>query len=294
MLAELARLIALDEGSSQSFKVRAYENAIHGIEGYPGNVATLDQKELDAIKGVGGSIATRILRVYRYRKRRQARGASGEISRLPLVDLLKIPGLGPKTLKIIRAELEIENLDDLKAAIDRRGAAGAARASARPPKRRSPRSIERLGMHGKDRTDSHCRGHAGGRRHWRLSSPPSREWRPRSPRDLCDGLQRRSATSTSWLLPVKPEPVMKAVASHPPAKEVVGSGATKTSILTRRDCRSTSGWSPPSNSARPSSTSRARRHTTSLCASGPSTGAGCSTNTGSLTARNCWQPRSRS
>jgi len=32
MLAELARLTALDESSPQSFKVRAYENAIHGIE----------------------------------------------------------------------------------------------------------------------------------------------------------------------------------------------------------------------------------------------------------------------
>ena len=60
MLAELARLTSLDEGTPQSFKVRAYENAIHGIEGYPGNIAGLDQKELVSIKGVGGSIATRI------------------------------------------------------------------------------------------------------------------------------------------------------------------------------------------------------------------------------------------
>jgi hypothetical protein len=49
MLAEMARLITIDEGSSQAFKVRAYENAIHGIEGYSGNVADLDHKGMESI-----------------------------------------------------------------------------------------------------------------------------------------------------------------------------------------------------------------------------------------------------
>ena len=104
MLAELARLTSLDEGSPQSFKVRAYENAIHGIEGYPGNVAGLDQKDLVAIKGVGGSIATRIREYI-------DTGAVAKLDELrvkypaPLVELLKIPGLGPKTLKTLQTEL---------------------------------------------------------------------------------------------------------------------------------------------------------------------------------------------
>ncbi len=118
VLAEMAKLIALDEGSSQAFKVRAYENAIHGIEGYPGNVATLSVKDMEAIKGVGGSIAKRVMEYVE----------TGSVAKLEelrtkyppaLVELLKVPGLGPKTLKLIRAELGIENLDDLKAAIDR-------------------------------------------------------------------------------------------------------------------------------------------------------------------------------
>ena len=36
MLAELAELTILDEGDPQSFRVRAYENAAHGIGGSAG------------------------------------------------------------------------------------------------------------------------------------------------------------------------------------------------------------------------------------------------------------------
>ena len=74
----------------------------------------------------------------------------GPSIRLALVELLKIPGLGPKTLKILRAELGIENLDDLKAAIDRqalRDLPGLGRTT----EEKIARSIERLGLHGKDR-----------------------------------------------------------------------------------------------------------------------------------------------
>ncbi|MGH8948840.1 MAG: helix-hairpin-helix domain-containing protein, partial [Acidimicrobiia bacterium] len=53
MLAELAKLTALDEGSPQAFRVRAYENALHGIEGYQGELTGLGKKELTEIKGVG-------------------------------------------------------------------------------------------------------------------------------------------------------------------------------------------------------------------------------------------------
>ena len=229
MLAELARLTSLDEGSPQSFKVRAYENAIHGIEGYPGNVAGLDQKELVAIKGVGGSIATRIREYI----------DTGAVARLdelrlkypaPLVDLLKIPGLGPKTLKTLRAELNIQNLDDLKSAIDRealRDLPGLGKTT----EEKIAKSIERLGMHGKDRRTPIAdalplaEGLAA-----ELASIPGVEevtW--------CGSLRRFAETIGDIDLVVStsaPDEVMKAVVGHPLAKEVVGSGATKTSILT--------------------------------------------------------------
>jgi DNA polymerase (family 10) len=229
MLAELARLTSLDEGSPQSFKVRAYENAIHGIEGHPGDVAGLDQKELVAIKGVGGSIATRIREYI----------DTGTVAKLdelrikypaPLVELLKIPGLGPKTLKTLRAELNIQNLDDLKSAIERealRDLPGLGKTT----EEKIAKSIERLGMHGKDRRTPIAEalplaeGLAA-----ELETVPgvaAVTW--------CGSLRRFAETIGDVDLVVSSvaaDEVMKAVVGHPMAKEVVGSGGTKTSVLT--------------------------------------------------------------
>jgi DNA polymerase (family 10) len=229
MLAELARLTSLDEGSPQSFKVRAYENAIHGIEGYPGNVATLDQKELVAIKGVGGSIATRIREYI----------DTGTVVKLdelrikypaPLVELLKIPGLGPKTLKTLRAELNIQNLDDLKLAIERealRDLPGLGKTT----EEKIAKSIERLGMHGKDRrtpiADALPLAEGLAAELETVPGVAAVTW--------CGSLRRFAETIGDVDLVVSAaaaDEVMKAVVSHPMAKEVVGSGATKTSVLT--------------------------------------------------------------
>ena len=229
MLAELARLTSLDEGTPQSFKVRAYENAIHGIEGFPGNIAGLDQKELVAIKGVGGSIATRIREYI----------DTGSVAKLeelrikypaPLIDLLKIPGLGPKTLKTLRAELNIENLDDLKSAIDRealREVAGLGKTT----EEKIARSIERLGMHGKDRrtpiADALPMAAGLATELATVTGVEEVTW--------CGSLRRFAETIGDIDLVAAssmPEAVMTAVVGHPLAKEVVGSGTTKTSILT--------------------------------------------------------------
>lgn len=229
MLAELARLTALDEGTPQSFKVRAYENAIHGIEGHPGPVASLDEADLNKIKGVGGSIAARIREFV----------DTGRVAKLdmlrerypaPLVELLKIPGMGPKTLKMLRAELGIENLGDLRAAIDRqalRDVPGMGKLT----EEKIARAIERLGLHGKDRRTPiadalpMAEGLASELRE--LDGVVAVEW--------CGSLRRFAETVGDLDLVVAatdPAVVMEAVAHHPLAVEVVGSGETKTSILT--------------------------------------------------------------
>jgi hypothetical protein len=50
MLVELAKLTALEEGSPQAFKVRAYENAVAGIEAHAGEIDVLTKTELTKIK----------------------------------------------------------------------------------------------------------------------------------------------------------------------------------------------------------------------------------------------------
>ena len=230
MLGELARLTTLDEESAQSFKVRAYENAMHGIEGEIRDITGLGIPELVKIKGVGKSTASKIRQFL----------DTGSVDKLEelrhryppaFVELSKIPGLGPKTLKLIRRELGVENVEDLQRAI----AGEALRALpglGKTSEEKIGKAIERLGLHGKDRRT------------------PIAEAMPLAERlvaDLraldgvtdavfCGSLRRMAETIGDVDITVAstdPGPVMAFVANHPHAAQVIGGGDTKTSILTR-------------------------------------------------------------
>jgi DNA polymerase (family 10) len=230
MLVELAKLTSLDEGSPQAFKVRAYENAIAGIEAYPGEIDGLSKSELTEIKGVGGSTADKILEL----------GETGTVAKLEVlrvkypprfVELTKIPGLGPKTLKTIRSELGVEDIEGLKAAIEAerlRNLPGLGEKSEEKIKR----AIERLGLHGKDRrtplvevyglaqTLAHRLGGVKGV----TDAVP------------CGSLRRFSETVGDIDVVVAstvPASVHQAALQFPEVADVVGSGQTKTSFVTR-------------------------------------------------------------
>ena len=61
LLRELAELTVLDEGDPQSFRARAYENAMQEIGAHRGDLKELTEKELIAIEGIGKSTAAKIL-----------------------------------------------------------------------------------------------------------------------------------------------------------------------------------------------------------------------------------------
>jgi DNA polymerase (family 10) len=117
MLRELAELTMLEEGDPQSFRVRAYETAAQAIAAQATDLGRLTPKELQQIHGIGKSTAAKIRelletgRVEKLEGLRQKHPAS-------VVALLRIPGLGPKTVKRLRAELGVQSLDDLRTALD--------------------------------------------------------------------------------------------------------------------------------------------------------------------------------
>ncbi len=140
--------MTLEEGSPQAFRVRAYDNAIQGLETATGDVASFTEAELVAIKGVGKSTAQKIHEFV----------DSGTITKLELlrkkypaefVNLTRIPGLGPKTLLMLRDKLKVNNLEDLQAAIASEKLRDLPGLGAKSEEKIA-RSIERLGLHGKD------------------------------------------------------------------------------------------------------------------------------------------------
>src|SRR4051812_36277027 len=116
MLQELAELTILDEGDPQSFRVRAYENASHGVGAFAGDVGKLDLKGLQAIENVGKSTAEKIRELL----------ATGKVAKLEglrakhpasVVALMRLPGVGPKAVMRLRDELGVQSIDDLRAAL---------------------------------------------------------------------------------------------------------------------------------------------------------------------------------
>lgn len=230
MLVELARLTALDEGSPQAFKVRAYETAIQGIEGYDGDLTNTTKADLVKIKGVGNSTADKLTELE----------TTGTVAKLEMlrekyppafVQLTRIPGLGPKTLKTIRRELGVENIDDLKAAIEQerlRDLPGLGKTS----EEKIGKAIERLGLHGKDRRTPLVEA---------LPLARLLAERLRSLEGVVDvvpcGSVRRFVETVGdvdlVVATTQPEQVHEAVSRWPEVAEVIGSGETKTSVLTR-------------------------------------------------------------
>ncbi len=230
MLAELAKLTTLEEESPQAFKVRAYENAIAGIEALQGDIEGMSKTELTKIKGVGGSTADKILEL----------GETGTVVKLEalrekypakFVELTKIPGLGPKTLKSIRAQLGVENIDDLKEAI------AAERLRELPglgekSELKISKAIERLGLHGKDRrtplVEVYGFAHTLATRIATIAGVTDAV--------PCGSLRRFSETvgDVDIVVATTDSPaVHEAVLGFPEVADVVGSGETKTSFLTR-------------------------------------------------------------
>jgi DNA polymerase (family 10) len=149
LLQELADLMKLDEGSPQSFRVRAYEKAVGAVRDLPDDVADMTAGELERIDGIGKSTARKIREYVE----------TGSIARLEklraayppaLVELTKIPGLGPKTIIMLRDRLGVDSVEALEAAIAANELRALPGLGARSEEKIA-KALERLGMHGKER-----------------------------------------------------------------------------------------------------------------------------------------------
>ena len=116
-LSELHRLTILDDGSAQSFRARAYDRALRRLRDAPEELAALSEAELLRLDGVGKAIARKVREFFE-------RGRIAKLDQLrdrfpPAVQqLAAVPGLGPRTLARLRAELGVASIEQLQAALE--------------------------------------------------------------------------------------------------------------------------------------------------------------------------------
>jgi DNA polymerase (family X) len=114
LLREYAELTQITGGDV--FRVRNYEKAARSIRGWADDIAQSDVKALRAIPGVGASIAAKIVE---YRETGAIAALDELRKQIPpgVLELTRVPGLGPKRALQLNRELGVESVDELAAAI---------------------------------------------------------------------------------------------------------------------------------------------------------------------------------
>ena len=231
MLHELAELTILEEGDPNSFRVRAYESAAQSITAQASDLGKLTVQELQKIEGVGKSTADKIRELIETGKVAKLEGLRAKHPPA-VVALLRIQGLGPKALKRLRAELGVASMADLQRVLAEhklRDLKGFGEKS----EEKLTKAIARLEQQGSiGRTPISVALPLARRIVARLAEVPGV-----THASTCGSLRRFSETIGDVDILVSasdPEPVMDAVVALPAVDTVLGRGAAKTSIVTRR------------------------------------------------------------
>jgi len=115
---EIARLFneiadILEIMNENPFRIRAYRRAAQNIDGLSRDVVEMSEDELKSIPGIGADLAGKVIEYIKT-------GSLGFYEDLKkgvppgIVNLLSVPGLGPKTAKMLFEKLGIKGIDDLE------------------------------------------------------------------------------------------------------------------------------------------------------------------------------------
>jgi DNA polymerase (family X) len=114
LLREYAELTQITGGDV--FRARNYEKAARSVRGWADDISQFDAKGLRAIPGVGASIAAKIAE---YLSTGHIAALDELRAKIPagVLELTKVPGLGPKRALQLNHDLGISSVDELAAAV---------------------------------------------------------------------------------------------------------------------------------------------------------------------------------
>ncbi len=113
-LEEMATLLAIAGGDP--FRIRAYDKAARALAEHPQDLATLDERGLRAVPGVGAHIAAKVGELLRSGRMAELDDLRAQVP-AGLRALLDVPGLGPKRARQVYDELGITSSAELLQAL---------------------------------------------------------------------------------------------------------------------------------------------------------------------------------
>lgn len=224
VLDEVADMLEI--GEDNFFRVRAYRNAARAVRDHPVQIADLPAESLRALPGIGADLAGKLATLI----------ATGELPlhrelsrKIPpgLLELRRIPGLGPKRLRLIADRLGIRSAAELKRAAE----AGALRTIRGFGPKLEEQLLTSLAHHREEQ--ARRLPYAEAARIARALTAHLRKSPAVERLEVAGSLRRRrESVGDLDLLAVSsdPEPVMRQLLSFPGLSEVLGSGATRSSV----------------------------------------------------------------
>ncbi len=115
ILDEVADLLEVSEDNF--FRVRAYRNAARMVHDHPHPLAQMDDQQLRELPGIGADLAAKLASLISTGDFELHRELIRKISP-GLIELLRLPNLGPKRVRLLSERLRIRDVNDLKNAIE--------------------------------------------------------------------------------------------------------------------------------------------------------------------------------
>ena len=113
LLGEIGDLLEIKGGNP--FKIRAYRNAAEVIGTLSEPASALSPDDLLELPGIGREIAAKLGEIFETGGLRYHQALLAEVP-ATVLDLLKLPGVGPKTVAVLYRHLSVATVEQLEAA----------------------------------------------------------------------------------------------------------------------------------------------------------------------------------
>ena len=114
IFSEIAELLELK--GENIFRIRAYRRAAQNLDSLSRDVSALSQEDLEAIPGIGKDLAGKVREYLETGKIAKHEELKQDIP-AGVLDLLRVPGLGPKKVKLFYDKLKVKSVDELDGAV---------------------------------------------------------------------------------------------------------------------------------------------------------------------------------
>jgi DNA polymerase (family 10) len=225
----IAQILEIKGGNP--FRIRAYNKAAQNIEGLTQDVEELlKEGKLEDIPGIGPDLAAKIKEIVQTGRLKFYQELKKSVPD-SLVQLLSLPGVGPKTAKLLYEKLRIKDIDSLKKAVEAgklRGLVGIKEKT----EKNILRAIE-LVKKGKERMPLSMA--------WAIAQEfidtlkALSEVKQIAPAGSLRRMKETVRDIDILVISQDHQKVMDVFRNHPQVKRVLASGPTKSSVLTKDD-----------------------------------------------------------